>query len=328
MKSLAIIFTIMLSMGASFLPTPNGSWQSSSNRGFGDRAWFTSSVVNGKIYVIGGYGDSTLATTLDVFNPATDSWSTLTTTGTFTKRASLASCVMNDKIYVFGGATGPERPSNMSNALEIFDPRTNKWTTPKTRGTFTPRNNLCACPINGKIYTLGGYNAHSPGDLNIMEVFDPKTNTWSTPKTSGNFTPHGAFTANVVNGKIYAIGGFNDQGQRGHRVIGDVEVFDPKTNTWSTPKASGTFTARLLHASGVLGNKIYIIGGTPNMVDPLTKDIVQVFDPATNSWSTPENTGTFTPRSYLSASVVNNKIYAIGGQDTSQVFNTVEIYTP
>ncbi|HEY3876583.1 MAG TPA: kelch repeat-containing protein, partial [Candidatus Kapabacteria bacterium] len=179
-----------------------------------------------------------------------------------------------------------------------------------------------------KIYTLGGYDAESPGDLDVFEVFDPSTNRWSTPKTKGSFTPHGAFTANVVNGKIYAIGGFNDRGARGHRVIGDVEVFDPQTNTWSTPKTTGTFRARLLHTSGVVGNKIYIVGGTPNMVEPLAKDIVQVFDPATNAWSTPTTTGTFTPRSYLSASVVDNKIYTMGGQDTSRVYNTVEVYRP
>jgi N-acetylneuraminic acid mutarotase len=236
--------------------------------------------------------------------------------------------VLGDKIYVFGGAIGPEKPSNMSNALEVFDPKTNHWSTPKTTGTFTARNNLCACAINGKIYTLGGYDAHAPGDLNVLEVFDPVTNIWTTPKTTGTFTPHGAFTANVVNGKIYAIGGFNDKGARGHRVIGNVEVFDPKTNTWSTPATTGTFKARLLHTSGVVNNKIYIIGGTPNMADPLTTEIVQVFDPGTNSWSTPTTTGKFTPRSYLSASVVNNKIYVMGGQDTAQVFNTVEVFSP
>jgi len=330
-KNCLLLFLCALAItgtGAISFLTPAGTWHTASSKGFAPRAWFTTSVVAGKIYAIGGYGDSTLATTLDVFDPKRDTWHSLATHGTFTKRASLASCVLDGKIYVMGGAIGPEKPSNMSNALEIFDPATDTWTTPKTSGTFTPRNNLCACSIGNKIYTLGGYNAESPGDLDVLEVFDPSTNKWSTPKTKGSFTPHGAFTANVVDGKIYAIGGFNDRGTRGHRVLGDVEVFDPRTNTWSAPKTTGTFRARLLHTSGVIGKKIYIIGGTPNMVDPLTKDIVQVFDPATNSWSTPETSGTFTPRSYLSASVVGNKIYVIGGQDTSRVYNTVEVYTP
>lgn len=328
MKPGLLLSSLLLGMlsNAAVQPNVGGTWQTASSAGFAPRAWFTSSVVQGKIYVIGGYGDSTLATTTQMFDPSRNTWSTLKTTGTFTPRASLASCVLNDKIYVLGGAIGPERPSNMSNALEIFDPKTSHWSTPKTSGIFTPRNNLCACAIDGKIYTLGGYDAHSPGDLNVLEVFDPATNKWSTPKTTGTFAPHGAFTANVVNGKIYAIGGFNDKGARGHRVLGTVEVFDPRTNSWSTPSVSGTFQARLLHTAGVIGNKIYVIGGTPDMVHPVTTNTVQVFDPGTSAWSTPTTTGTFTPRSYLSASVLNNRIYVMGGQDTARVFNTVEIF--
>jgi len=339
MKKPAIIFLTLLFVGSlaifGFIAAkrfktsePTGKWTTASSDGFAHRCWFTSSVVQGKIYVIGGYGDSLLATTLDVFDPVTNAWHTQDAKGTFTQRASLTSCVCHDKIYVFGGALGPEKPSNMSSALEIFDPATSTWSAPKTTGSLVPRNNLCACLVGDKIYTMGGYNAESPGDVNTFEMFDPVTNTWSIPKTNGTFTPHGAFTANVVDGKIYAIGGFNDQAPRGHRVLSSVEVFDPKTNTWSALQTTGTFTARLLHSSGVVNGKIYIIGGTSNMRDPLTKDIVQIFDPKANTWSTPQTTGTFTPRSYLSSSVVGDKIYVIGGQDTNQVFSKVEVFTP
>jgi N-acetylneuraminic acid mutarotase len=304
----------------------SGTWSVASDSGFAPRAWFTTSVVNGKIYTIGGFGDSLLSTTVDVFDPATNTWGTLVTTGIFTPRASLASAVLNDKIYVMGGMTGPETPDHMSNKLEVFDPSTNAWSTPATTGTFTPRNNLCACVVGGKIYTIGGFNASN--DVNTFEVFDPATNTWSTPKTSGTFDPHGAFTAHVINGKIYTIGGFNNLAPKGHRVISEVSVFDPATNTWSTLATTGSFTARLLHTSGVIDGKIYVIGGTPNIKDPLRINTVQVFDPASNAWSTPAVAGTFTPRSYLSSGVVNNKIYVLGGQDTSRVMNVNEVFTP
>ncbi len=307
-------------------PVSSGTWSAASNAGFASRAWFTTSVVDGKIYAIGGFGDSLLSTTVDVFDPVANKWNTLTTTGTFTPRGSLASAVVNGKIYVMGGMTGPETPDHMSNKLEIFDPATNTWSTPTTTGTFTPRNNLCACVVGGKIYTMGGFDARN--DLNTFEVFDPATNAWSTPKTNGTFSPHGAFTAHVVDGKIYVIGGFNNLGAKGHRVLSEVELFDPSTNTWSTLQTTGTLTARLLHASGVIDDKIYVIGGTANIRDPLTDNTIQIFDPATNAWSTPKCAGTFTPRAYLSAAAVNNKLYVMGGQDTSRVFNLNEVFTP
>jgi N-acetylneuraminic acid mutarotase len=307
-------------------PVASGTWTAASTTGFAPHAWFTTSVVNDKIYTIGGFGDSLLSTSISVFDPATNSWNTPTTSGTFTPRGSLASAVLNGKIYVMGGMTGPETPENMSNKLEIFDPATNTWSSPTTTGTFTPRNNLCACVVDGKIYTMGGFDASN--DVNNFEVFDPSTNSWNSPKTTGTFNPRGAFTANVVDGKIYVIGGFNNLAPKGHRVQDEVDVFDPSTNTWSTPATTGTFAARLLHASGVIDGKIFVVGGTPNIREPLTTNTIQIFDPATNAWSTPKTTGTFTPRSYLSAGVVNNKVYVLGGQDTSKVFNLNEVFTP
>ena len=54
---------------------------------------------------------------------------------------------------------------------------------------------------------------------------------------------------------------------------------------------------------------------------------VEVYDPATNSWARKENMPT--PRWGLSTSVVNDKIYAIGGTPNGfESLRTVEIYDP
>ncbi len=100
----------VLGLGTAFSQLRSGTWSDASSEGFAPRCWFTSSVVHGKIYVIGGYGDSTLLPTVQAFDPAANRWTTLTTRGHFTPRASLASCVIGDKIYVMGGALGPSGP--------------------------------------------------------------------------------------------------------------------------------------------------------------------------------------------------------------------------
>src|SRR4051812_16901990 len=79
--------------------------------------------------------------------------------------------------------------------------------------------------------------------------------TWSAAASEG-FTPRADLTSCVVNGKIYAIGGWDSIG-----VLNTLEVYDPSTNTWSTPQTTGTFTARAYLSSCVVGDKIYVIGG-------------------------------------------------------------------
>jgi hypothetical protein len=95
-------------------------------------------------------------------------------------------------------------------------------------------------------------------------------------------------------------------------------------------KTTGTYTARLLFTSGLVDGKIFVIGGTNDLQNPLTINTVQVFDPVTNAWSTPKTSGTFTPRFYLPSvsAVVNGQIFVIGGIDGKYVLSDNEVFTP
>ena len=298
----------------------SGTWSTASTDGFIPRAWFTSPVVNGKIYIIGGDDGFVMTKPIQSFDPSTSTWSTLTTKGTFTLRHGLASSVVNGKIYAMGG--NGVGGVTVLNTLEVFDPSTNTWSTPKTTGTFTARHDLTSCVIDGKIYAIGGGDGNKY--INTLEVFDPLTNTWSTPKTTGTFTPRSSFCSSVVNGKIYVIGGWDNNGS----FITTVQVFDPSANTWTTLKTAGKFFPRDAMASSVINGNIYVIGGDDGNNNPITTNTLQVFDPSTNTWSTPTTTGTFTPRFLLSAAMVNDNIYVMGGQNSSQIFKTNEVLTP
>ena len=299
-----------------------GTWIQAPSSGFQPRYWFTTSEVDGKIYVIGGTSGVNLDTAVQVYDTKTGRWVTIQTTGTFTPRIALTSSVVNGKIYVIGGSRGPELPQNLSNALEVFDPATDAWSTPKTTGTFTPRCVLSSAVLNGKIYVIGGFDTRQ--DLSTFEVFDPKTNVWTTPITTGHFEPRGAFQAVVVNGKLYVVGGM----QNG-RMPTTVQVFDPVTNRWDSVHAIGHFAPRCDHACGVLDGKIYIMGGSTDGRTPLSKDAFQVFDPETRTWAVPKTRGRFTSRVYVSSVVVNNKFYVLGGIDsTGNLVNTNDEFEP
>lgn len=108
----------------------------------------------------------------------------------------------------------------------------------------------------------------------------------------------------VVDGKIYTVGGTNDQPG-----LSTVEAYDPAADKW-TVKAPMP-TPRLRHAVCVVNGKIYAIGGTPHNGGNDVLAAVEEYDPATDTWT--KKAKMPTARHLLSLSVVDGKIYAIGG---------------
>jgi N-acetylneuraminic acid mutarotase len=136
----------------------------------------------------------------------------------------------------------------------------------------------------------------------------------------------------VVNGKIYAIGGLNN-----NTYLNVNEEYDPTTNTWTTKAPMPT--ARSGFAIAVYGRKIYVMGGTTgdsNATSSGITGITEVYDPATNTWTTKASMPT--PRADLSAEVVDGKFYLIGGKkyldydpyykesDANEVYNPAADY--
>jgi len=105
----------------------------------------------------------------------------------------------------------------------------------------------------------------------------------------------------VVNGKIYAIGGWSN-----NLLSAANEEYDPATDTWTFKKPMPT--PRAGFGVGVYQNKIYCIGGYLNNSET---NINEVYDPQTDTWETKEPMPT--ARHWTKANVVDGKIYLIDG---------------
>ena len=134
-------------------------------------------------------------------------------------------------------------------------------------------------------------------------------------------TPRWMLSASCVNGKIYAIGGYDGQGS-----VSTVEEFDPAEGTWSVK--SSMPTARWGFATAVVNDRIYAIGGAGEYPASEIYKVVEVYDPATDSWTSksPGPTG----RIGIAACTVNGKMYAIGGAGTiaSVAYSVCYVFDP
>jgi N-acetylneuraminic acid mutarotase len=202
-----------------------------------------------------------------------------------TARGGLGATAVNGKIYAIGGIGGEislaigtvPYSSGFLNTNEAYDPITNTWETKASMPTA--RDNFAIATYQNKIYCMGGVTGMTTvpyADTEILlpsylwsivnEAYDPATDTWET-KAPMPSVPNVQLTANVVDGKIYLLGGLTTQ---------PVMVYDPATDTWNdsqTEKLKDSWNKVLLDAydyessesvgnqfaSAVYNNKIFAL---------------------------------------------------------------------
>ena len=289
-----------------------GKWTKKAEMPTG-RALLATSVVDGKIYAIGGTPDGfTPLVTLEEYNPVTDKWTKKA--DMIEARQSLSASVVNGKIYVIGGWSGP---GNFPSIVEEYDPIADKWT--KKGGMLKTRSELSTGVVNGRIYAIGG--GHGVGNaVPAVEEYDPATDTWTEkadmPKARQSFS------VSTVNGKIYAIGG-EVQGVP----VPTVEEYDPVADKWT--KKADMIKARQSLSTSVVNGKIYAIGGgSDGGFLGAILPTVEEYDPIKDTWT--KKADMLTARGGFSASVVDGRIYAIGGAiaNWTLISPAVEEYTP
>lgn len=232
-----------------------------------------------------------------------------------------AGAAINGKMYAVGG----KNSSGHLNSLLIYNPDVDSW----NQGANLPGSgveNPAAAVLNGKLYVFGGSTSPFSGAVSNAAVYDPATNSWTS--LADMPTARGGATAQAINGRIYVIGGMNDQGAS----VGTVEVYNPSTNSWQT--APSLNNVRDNPGSAVLDGDIYVFGGRIRNSDGSTTlaemKSVEMFDAAANEWleKTPMPTG----RRAMSVGVISGKAIVAGGEmnnnNTSGVFEQNEEYDP
>lgn len=238
-----------------------------------------------------------------------------------TVRRGLGVAAVNGKIYAIGGF--PDVSVN-----EEYDISTNTWTTKAAMPT--PRHSFAIAVYQNKIYCIGGMSnnltSQQSSKTGAIEVYDPATDMWQTKKPIP--ITRMQLEANVVNGKIYLIGG-RTGGQ--YSTLSLNEVYDPTTETWAT-KTPMPYPV-IHYASAVVDNKIYVIGGQDEFNGTMNLAVNQIYDVETDTWSfgaplpsvvwisaAGATSGIFAPK----------RIYVIGGQPDKSLGSTniTRIYNP
>ena len=229
---------------------------------------------SGKVYLFGGQGQLQGTGSYQVplnnaweYDPVVDSWKALAPMPT--ARTAAAAAQVGGKIYVFGGASvhpgqtlvalTPTTPHRSLDTVEVYDPATNKWEA--RTAAPTARNHAAIGVVNGKIYIIGGRVGSAlvttGSNTNVVEVYDPATDTWGAAGLRMPTARSGMGWA-VYNNRIYIAGG-EIYDHHVFAAIRAVEAYDPATNTWTSLPTM--LTARHGVNAAAIGNRLYVIGG-------------------------------------------------------------------
>lgn len=196
----------------------------------------------------------------------------------------------------------PPRPCVLQDISQVFDLSNSRF-----RERIPRIRQKCLVVVGGQ----------APKAVRHCEYFNFSTNKWSEfvwklPSKRCRFG------IAIVNGLIYAIGGFN-----GEFRVRTVDVFDPKLNQWS--KCASLEARRSTLGACVLDGLIYAIGGFDGTIGLQS---AEVYNPITRSWRSIASMST--RRSSVAVAALNGLLYAVGGYDgaSRQCLSSVECYSP
>jgi N-acetylneuraminic acid mutarotase len=203
--------------------------------------------INGLFYVTGGWNSNDDPDgNLDVYNPATNSWSTAAANPAPVAAAGTA--VLGDDLYIVGGCSGES--CGAGSRVEAYNTQTNTWS---QVASYPESVSYEACgAIEGLLYCAGGVNGGQ--ESADAFVFNPATNAWSSIAPLPTAAYGGAYTE--AGGQLYVEGGAVDDG------------FELTTSGWSYSPADNEWTdlPTALFSSFRAGSALgfYAIGGVPN----------------------------------------------------------------
>ncbi|KAK6152545.1 hypothetical protein DH2020_015180 [Rehmannia glutinosa] len=206
---------------------------------------------------------------------------------------------LNESILIVGGYDG----GSWSSALHSFSPSHDVLKSLKPMSCV--RSYAAVAIFNEELYVFGGGTG----------------SVWYD-------TEKGSLAGAALNGKIFAVGGGN-----GVECFSDVEMFDPYVGRWIS--ARSMLQKRFALAAVELNGALYAVGGYDGNdylkyalggYDGTTMvPSVEIYDPRLGTWMTGEPMNQ--ARGYLSAAVLNESIYVIGGVKTNEdIVDKIECY--
>lgn len=286
-------------------------WSNISNVNAPNYRQWSKGAFTGNYFVIWGGREqpsNTLVNTGAIYNPATDTWTTMSTSGALSVRYSHAvAAIDNDRVFYWGGSP-PPAPFNLTDGA-IFNAATNTWSTINTTGApngVGPGRVSAVWDQNDRVYVF----SHTTEDNTpqVMHYYTISTDSWATTSAGCDFFLYDTMV--WLGDKVAIIGGEDYDANP----LGNLCVYTPGTNTWAIDLVPNRpcmdWTSPVW-----TGSKLVLLGGQVDVATPDVCSTGGVYDPPTRAWTATTLTNTIDERSGHTANWYGSEVYVWGGHD-------------
>lgn len=191
----------------------------------------------------------------------------------------------------------------------------------QSSGAWKPMRSMSVVRVNhtatwltgsGEVLVVGGRT--SGESMASAEIFSPQTRRW---RSTGSLVTgrQGHVAAQLPGGLVLVAGG-----QSGSTALASAEIFNPSLGTWSS---TGSMVSPRVGAAaiGLDDGRVLVVGGLSQAIFGVGLSSAEVFDPATESWTSVGSTGAQRVAPAL-ARLPGGDILVSGGHDGSTFFST------
>lgn len=277
-------------------------WQTKATAPTGRAQSAIAADTSGNIYVLGGWNNSSVFNSVDIYNSTTNTWTSGPAMPVATRGASAV--YYNNNIYVVGGYD-----SGQINLIQVLNLTTNTWTQATLPGSGWETT---AAVVGNQIIVFGG-------ESNIAQTFsfDPANN--STSLLANNLNNSRGSQALALGNKVYLVGAEGPNYDPSSTIL---DVYNTTTNTWSSTPADDAL-ARTQFAAGTDGRYLFVAGGSSSLTNntfPYYTSFAY-YDTQTDIWQN----GTALPVGLRESAglYLNGSFYVFGGNTSSGVSSTL-----
>jgi N-acetylneuraminic acid mutarotase len=219
-------------------------------------------VHGGRLLVVTGVIGGFCTDVVHIYDPGTNAWSV---GGALpVERCWPAVTQIGDRGFVIGGTDDDGTPIfGDMNALDLASGDASVGP-----AMPTPRTSMGVTVLDGRIYTVGGYNGTR---LATLSMYDPQANAWTELPPLPE--PRLGLCAAGLDGKLYAVGG-EIVGEGGPEATASVAIYDPAINDWS--EAPPMHTPRVSPACAVMNGELVVVGGAIGLTN---SDATEIYTP-------------------------------------------------